>query len=103
MVRSSMLLVISCILLIGCATSEDFSQFEGETIGALIQKSGAPDAQRDVAGLSVYTWETWYAIQGTSYQCKFEATTRKGFDRIINIDVNGNLGGCNRLASKMNL
>ena len=103
MIRLPMLLTISCVGLFGCSPSYDFSQYERETLSELIQQSGAPDAERDVAGLSVYTWETWYVIEGTSYQCKFEATTKKGSDRIIKTDVGGNLGGCNRLASEMNL
>ena len=45
--RLSTLLTISCIFLLGCATADDFSLFEGETLGALIQKSGAIEA--DVA------------------------------------------------------
>ena len=104
MLKQSGMAIIVLGLLGGCLTTpSDFRQFDGQKLGNLIERSGVPDKQRNIAGYTVYTWENWSAINGTSYQCTFEATTRTGSDIIIKSDVNGNLGGCNGLGRRMGL
>lgn len=90
-------------LLSACATSADFQQFEGQKLRKLIERSGVPQEQRTIAGFSVYTWESWRAIDGTTYQCRFEVTTKAGADVILKTNVVGNIGGCNALAQQMKL
>ena len=101
--RSTVYCLIALAILSACAKPADFQQFEGQKLSDLIERSGVPQGQRTIAGLSVYTWESWRAIDGTTYQCRFEATTKAGSDAIIKTNVVGNIGGCNALANQMNL
>jgi hypothetical protein len=104
MLKQVIIAIISLGFLGGCLTfSHDFKQFDGRKLSDLIERSGVPDKQRNIAGYTVYTWESWRAIDGTSYQCTFEATTKTGSGTIIKSDVNGNIGGCNSLGRRMGL
>ena len=96
--------IIAFGLLGGClASTGNFEQFDGSELGSLIERAGVPDSQRTIAGYTVYRWESWRAIEGTTYQCVFEATTKSGSQTIVKSKVDGNLGGCNALARRMNL
>ena len=104
MLKRAVIAIVGMSFLGGCLTTpSDFRQFDGQNLGNLIERSGVPDKQRNIAGYTVYTWENWRAIDGTSYQCTFEATTKTGSDIIIKSDVNGNIGGCNSLGRRMGL
>ena len=104
MLKQSITAVISLGLLSGCMASlEKFKQFDGGTLSSLVAQSGVPDSQRNIAGYSVYTWESWRVLQGTSYQCSFEVTTKSSSDIIIKSSVDGNIGGCNSLSRRMGL
>jgi hypothetical protein len=75
---------------------------DGATLNSLIAQAGVPDSQRNIAGYSVYSWSSFSVLNGTSYQCTFEATTKMGSNTIIKSSVDGNIGGCNSLSRRMN-
>ena len=104
MLTRLMVTAVLLSLLAGCMAGPDkFKQFDGGTLTNLIAQAGVPDSQRNIAGYSVYTWESWRVLQGTSYQCTFEVTTKSGSNTIIKSSVEGNIGGCNTLSRRMGL
>ena len=104
MFRQLMIAVGLLSFLAGCMNSaEKFKRFDGSTLNSLIAQAGVPDSQRNIAGYSVYSWNSFSVLQGTSYQCTFEATTKIGSSTIIKSSVDGNIGGCNSLSRRMNL
>lgn len=127
--RSTGFLLGSLVILSGCVTFEQvdagLATLKGKSLEQVIAVLGYPDAERSIAGKTIYTWgnrntgsytvpttstATTYingqAIQTTvygsstrsyDYHCKVDAIVGKG-GIVEDVQYDGNLGGCERYA-----
>lgn len=101
--RIAVLTLLSALPLAGCAFNtikEKMNPMVGQPISVVTAKLGFPSDQRTIAGKKVYVWSTSNFVEGTNYKCEIRVIVDE-HDMIIHWDSDGNLGGCERFASRL--
>jgi hypothetical protein len=90
---------IFAIALVGCASADTVTSWEGRQVDSLIFAWGPPMQDAKLGdGRRVLSYSGSYQIEATTYYCNaiFRADP---MGQIVETNIDGNLGGCNRLLS----
>ncbi len=97
----------ACIALSECALypsqnvfEQKLKPFKGQPASALIAKLGYPTKEDQIAKRKVYVWSNSRLAGGTTYFCTVRAVLRDQ-DVIETVDHQGNEGGCEMYANKL--
>ena len=89
------LALILATLASGCSYSNVREAWVGQPVDTLIHEWGPPSAVTSTAYGRTIAYEHTHTVDGTSYDCKAMVQADPN-DRITRINLEGNVGGCNR-------